>query len=288
MANSFITLPQPAGNGTGASVDTSALGATKTITITSSGGVYEPLTNVELSNDGGVSWSVIASFNGAGAVTLDIAAGKMRMSVSRFIDGTIPSVEIGAESSTVTLNTLAVPAGNGVGAAMNVSATSSFKTFQVVGAFGGVVNIEISEDGGATWGTALTFIQGGLQLQSTIITADLMRVRRVGVPVVAAGLPVVAVASTTSSGGGGGGGNTQAFVYTATGLEGATFNVPLPAARASTNYIAQAVDMGRADGALAFYTCPQSGYALNQIQVQGIQSTGAGDKIGIIVQDVTS
>src|SRR5574337_576973 len=99
MPNSFVTLPSPAGNGTGAAVDTSALGATKTITVSSSGGVYEPLVNVELSNDGGASWSVVASFNGEAAITLNVAAGRMRMSVSRFVDGGVPSVEIGAESS---------------------------------------------------------------------------------------------------------------------------------------------------------------------------------------------
>ncbi len=86
---------------------------------------------------------------------------------------------------------------------------------------------------------------------------------------------------------GGGGGNPQRFIYTANGAETANFVLTLPAPRASTNYIARAFDGGRVDATLSFFVCPISGYLLGSIVVSCTQSPDAGDKIMVVIDDIT-
>jgi len=214
------------------------MGADKTIVVGSSGGVYEPLTAIEVSQDN-VNWSPIATFTGPGLQPVLVACAYMRMNISRFIDGTVPVVDVGAASDTVNLATLAVTAGNGSAASTNTSALGLQKTVQIAGAFGGSVNIDVSEDGGSTWATALTFISGGPTIQSQVVAAELMRVTRVGVPVVSPGLPTVIVGAVSGGGGGGGGGSEQAFQYTVLGTEPdlTELTIVLPSARGNANYL---------------------------------------------------
>lgn len=86
---------------------------------------------------------------------------------------------------------------------------------------------------------------------------------------------------------GGSAGNPQTFRRVCTGLETASFVQPLPAVRASTNYNAVASDGGRVDATLSTFTCPVSGYATNQIQVECSQAPAAGDVILFYVVDLT-
>ena len=288
-SNVFIALPQPAGNGSGASVDTSGMGANKTIVVGSSGGVYEPVTVVEVSNDGGVNWAPIATFNGPNSQSVTVSCARMRMTVSRFIDGVVPSVDIGAGANTCVLTTLNVPAASGSGVSSDTSTLGLAVTAQVGGDFQGTIIVEVSEDAGATWGPAFSFNPGAPRIQSTILAAQRMRVTRVGVPIVNPGLPNVVIGATTSGSSGGGSSGGQAFVYTATGAETASFILTLPTAMSSTSYVATVADGGRADGNLVGpFTCPVSQYTLTTIQILCPEAPAAGDKLIVIITPTTS
>lgn len=282
MANVFVALPRPAGNGPGASVSTATMGFLKTIVIGSSGGVYEPVVVVEYSNDSGVTWSPIATFNGQNSITVNVSCQLMRMNVSRFVDGSVPVVDVGAGPDTATTVTLAVPAGNGSGASTSTAALGQAVTVQVGGPFGGTLNVEISEDGGTTWGPAFSFVSGGPSGQSAIFTAELMRVTRSGVPVVSPGLPDVTVTTTSAGGGGGGGGGGgTAFVYTATGLEGSSFTVTMPTPRADTGY--GVIAMGNGMARLLVFDCPSSSFTITNFTCNASGNLTASDTILFVV-----
>lgn len=202
-ANVFLTLTAPAGNGHGAAVDVSSIGSIKTLVVGSSGGRYEPVTTIEASNDQ-VSWAPVATFQGKSEKTITVACGWMRQSVSSFVDGSVPVAAVGGDNSGATLTTLAVTAGSGTGAASSTSSLNTFKSIQVGGAFKGVVNVEISEDGGESYSTVASFSAPGIA--NGEFSADHMRVTRAGVPAVDGGQPTVIVADSATGGGGGSGG----------------------------------------------------------------------------------
>lgn len=81
----------------------------------------------------------------------------------------------------------------------------------------------------------------------------------------------------------------QRFVFTVTGTENglSTFNVALPAERASVNYVARVADGGTAGGAHRDYWAPVAGYTTTQIQVKAAAPVATGDKIVIVVEDLT-
>lgn len=91
--------------------------------------------------------------------------------------------------------TLDVPANNGVGAATDVSAAGKEKTVQIDGAFRGTLNLEFSVDGGASWITFASFSPPGETKRVIPIAAQLIRVRRLGVPPIAPGLPDIFVST---------------------------------------------------------------------------------------------
>lgn len=74
---SFATLVAPSGDGSGAGVDVSALGLFKTIQV---GGAFRGSTVVELSEDGGVTWSQQAAFQAPGIQTAEFTADFLRVS----------------------------------------------------------------------------------------------------------------------------------------------------------------------------------------------------------------
>lgn len=195
MANQFVNLPAPAGNGDGAAVDVSSFGALKTIVC---GGNARAQITVEVNNavvstDG--SWVAVAGFQNTGAATIRVAARWMRMRVSNYnpyVGGT-PQVDIGGTDSGTLFQTLIAPAGDGAGASVNVSALGLYKSVQVGGAFRGTLIVEVSEDG-VQWAQPFSFQTPGVQ--SAVIAADFMRVRRVGVPDVAPGLPIINIGAT--------------------------------------------------------------------------------------------
>ena len=284
MANLFVTLPTPAANGSGAAVDASGMDANKTITVVYGANVRRPIVTIEISNDvGGVNWAPLVSFTGQGDRVVSCACRWMRATVTNFFDGPAPVVGVGAlGNASLFVNPIA-PAASGAGAAIDISMLPAFKTIQVATAFLGVLNVQISEDGGATFTTVASFTAPG-QL-SGVFTGDHLLLRRDGVPVVNPGLPLVNIAASSGGGGGGGGsGNAQRFTYVATGAEGDTFTLNLPAARANANYIAQVTGGGLA-GQLLFDT-PRTQYTVNSFQVKASAPLVAGDVLNISVEDL--
>ena len=70
MANIFLNLPMPVGDGAGASVDTSAMGKEKSIVI---GGLFAgAFVSVEASTDG-VEFKQVSSFQAAGKEVIEVA-----------------------------------------------------------------------------------------------------------------------------------------------------------------------------------------------------------------------
>jgi hypothetical protein len=188
-------------------VDVSTFGGSKTITVGGNTQIptLQPFVTIEISVDaGGLKWAPLKTFVQAGQQVFDVACHWMRANVSNYRGGGSPSAEVGGEADGTTFQALAVPAGSGTGVASATNTLGVFKTVQVGGPFRGALNVEISEDGGATFQQKFSFSQPGIQSLSFV--ADQMRVTRNGVPQVDPGTPTVTIGGTNSGGGGGGGG----------------------------------------------------------------------------------
>ncbi len=286
MSTTFVNLPTLAGNGSGAAVSVSGIDSLKTIVSAGNGGVFEPIVNVEISNDvAGTFWATIATFTAADETVRLIPARWMRATVQNYRGGGAPAVDVGGDVATVTFATLVATAGNGSGAAVDISALGTVKSVQVADAFRGTVVIEVSEDGTTEWGILQSFSAPGVQVAT--FTAHWMRVTRTGVPQVNPGLPVINVAAG-SQGGGGGGGVTQVFDYTVTGAEVPSlsdFTVTLPAARTTTNYSVQTGMQGVA--IIVEVDTPKTDFTLTTIHVISTLAFTVGDVITFTVQDLT-
>ena len=162
--------------------------------------------------------------------------------MSNFKGGQAPEVWVGSTDAGASFAALGAPVGNGAAAAVDVSTLPLFKTVQIGGTFRGEVIVEISEDGGVTWGQPFPGFQAP-GFASEILAADFMRVRRVGVPANTPGLPIVNVGACDVGGGGGGGsGNPQLFEYVAVGGEANPFTIAAAqgfVARATNTYQVQ-------------------------------------------------
>jgi len=205
MANIFVALPAPAANGAGAWVDVSSFGALKTITVTGNGGVFEPFVTIECSNQNApTAGFALKTFGFPAEQSFGVACHWMRAVVSNYRGGGAPTVEVGGTDDGTSFAQLISPAGDGDGAGVDVSALPPFKTVQIVGAYRGTVNVEVSEDAGTTYSQAFSSTNqpGG---QSQTIAADFMRVSRAGTPKMDPGLPEIWIGATAGSGGGGGG-----------------------------------------------------------------------------------
>ncbi len=167
MANQYVSLPVPAVDGVGAWVDTSLLAPGKVLSV--DGGPFSGTIYIEGSNDNQVSAAPVdvLPFTSDAQAPANCVATLQFMRVRR--SGTItttagaPTVRVSAELGTNIFGALAVPAGNGVGAAIDLSGGGNLNTFNVVGSLVGVEQllIEISNDAGVTWSPALLFDSGG-------------------------------------------------------------------------------------------------------------------------------
>lgn len=78
----------------------------------------------------------------------------------------------------------------------------------------------------------------------------------------------------------------QAFVYEATGAEGADFVVTLPVAQPDANYVASVEPMGLA--AFLLFDCPQGDLTATDVRVLASGALTAGDKLGIVITPRTA
>lgn len=147
MAKRFLDL---AAGAPGAATDCSALGAARTVVV---GGTVAGPVILQISQDN-ANWVPLHTFGAAGSKELEIAAAFMRITGG----GGAVTCQVGAEDSlTTTVTAMTVPAGNGSGAASDVSELAEVKTVIVTGAFTGAVIIEQSLDSGTTWDPVKTF-----------------------------------------------------------------------------------------------------------------------------------
>lgn len=133
MANVYINLPMPALNGAGASVATITMGGAKSIVV--SGDFGNTTLTVEASVDGGTVWAPVAVFQTGGSLVqvVEVACDFMRVNVSGR-NNIVPFsavMDVGANDTGAVVAVIPMPAGNGSGASVNVSALGSFNTFIV-------------------------------------------------------------------------------------------------------------------------------------------------------------
>ncbi len=212
MANVFLNIPVPAANGSGAAVDVSSMGLSKTLSVA---GPFVASVTIEITSElVPTQWAPLATFNTPDGVVLDAAARWMRATVAGYKSGT-PAADVGSDDSGTTFASLPVTAGDGAGAAVDTSLLPLFKTATVGGPFKGNVQLEVSEDGVNNW-SQLGFGFGNPGQQSQVMAAKWMRAVRAGVPVIAPGLPIVNIGACPTGGGGGG----SATVFTDTTLKG--------------------------------------------------------------------
>lgn len=214
MANSFVDLPAPAANGAGDWVDTSAFGSVKTITVSGlgSGPAANCAVTIEFSNESSpTTGAALRTFQVGSTGTFTLACRWMRAVVSNYKGGT-PMGAVGGQVDGSFFTELDVPTGDGSGTPTDTSGYPLVKTVQVAGSFRGSVNIEISEDGGASWAQAMSFSSPGYQ-SVPLEVEDFVRVTRSGTPQFNPGQPVVWFGATyPPSGVSGGGGGGQSLV----------------------------------------------------------------------------
>lgn len=203
MAKSFLDLPVPVGDGTGAAVDTSDLAARKTITV--AGTISSVACTIEVSQDNS-TWAPLYTFTVVGKRSFTVAAGWMRVRISGSVGVAAFSlnVDVGADEVSGNFSAVNVPAADGVGTALDVSTFGDFMTVVVAGTYTGSIIIEISQDG-TDWSPMMGF--SGLGLQSRLVSAYRLRVRRTGTDPALPGTPTVSVGAVDVLSSGAGGGN---------------------------------------------------------------------------------
>lgn len=209
MANQFINLPAPSGNGVGTAVDLSSCGALKTFIIDGTWRL-NPTITIEMNDDAAAAGSwvpVTRSFQGRGQERVEIVGRWFRVRVENHREGPDPAVNVGTNDNGTTLFDLPVTVGTGVGAAVATTNAGAFKTFCVQSGtvpFRGAVIIEVSTDGATEWSQVAVFDKPGFQ--NFVLTSNFVRARRAGVPANRPGLPIVTMGAenpATASGGGG-------------------------------------------------------------------------------------
>jgi hypothetical protein len=275
MANLFLDLPLPAGDGAGASVDVSALGARKTFQVA---GSYNCTVTVEGSNDGGTTWVPIVAFaSPPGKRTLSCAVQFMRVRIANLIGGLLPdSVAVSSNDDGGSFVNLPATAGAGTGANADVSALGTLNTVLVTGTFTGTVVIEISDDG-TDFVDCMTFAAPGFQTKE--FTAQFMRVRRAN-PTAIPGLPVVNVGAIAdaSGGGGGGGGVNDVFVLRPGGVAGDNVFTDWASAYAALNAVAGKRTL-QFDDNLGAIAIPSGTWNMTNVRWFGVPQNPAGDSL---------
>lgn len=278
MANVFIALPAPAGNGVGAWVDVSAQGFEKTIVV---GNLPSAVVNIEMSNEAAPTRPApVTIFPDPGKSIVGCAALWMRARVSGYLGGGAPVIEIGANDDGATGASLPVTAGDGVGAAVDVHLLGLQKTVTVGGPFTGSVIIEASEDN-VKW--APVWLLARPDQRSKSFAAKFMRVTRSGVGS-PAGTPIVDVAAINDVAPGPGFNNPELVRYLANGTEGTSITVPITP-RPNTAYFVGWLSQSEVaeQTAKAVSDIPRGTRALNQFVANLAADAAAGDEWEFLV-----
>lgn len=175
MSNVFANLPAPVADGVGAAVDVSGMGRERTITVQDA---FRGVVNIQFSNEGAAGpWATVLTFAAGGKKTIEIAARFMRVERKAVpvVDPGLPNVDVASNDNGGAFVDLPGPAGDGVGATINVSTLGTFNTVTCLGDFDGTVIIEISEDG-TDWSECMTFNRPGWQSKEFV--AQFMRAKR--------------------------------------------------------------------------------------------------------------
>jgi hypothetical protein len=145
MANVFADLPMPIGEGAGVAVDVSAMGKDKSIVV--SGNLDGATITVEISEDGSAFFP-LETFAAPGKRLEAVVAQFMRVFVRNRGASFSGNVDVGSNDNGALFAALPLPAGDGYGTPVDVSALGTFTTFLCDGSFeGATISIEISEDG---------------------------------------------------------------------------------------------------------------------------------------------
>ena len=206
MANVFLTLPAPAGDGIGAWVDVSSIGPEKTITV--DGGAFGGTLYLDGSNDAEASAPPcsIGPFVGGFSIPATFVQTWNFMRARRTGSGGVGSPTVGVAGPSAISNifgAMNVPTGDGLGTQIDLSGGGDVNTFSVVGTVVGQILIETSADG-TNFVPSLIFTAGAtVQTQNIVgvLNAARVRVRGSG----GAAGPLVAVGSGATSGAAGGG-----------------------------------------------------------------------------------
>ena len=149
MANVYLNLPLPPGNGPGTAVNTSTMGAAKTVTF--AGNIAKAIVTIEVSVNGGASWAPLCAFQSGGkpSLTTQISCNRMRTNVRNRTPAFIANVDVGSDDNGCDFDDVPVPAlGVMFGAPVDVSAYGRYLTLICGGVIGGaIVEVQASEDG---------------------------------------------------------------------------------------------------------------------------------------------
>lgn len=151
MANQFITLPVPAPayntSEVGAAVSVATLGALKTLCVEIPARYIGNL-EVQFANDSdALVWNSIKSFPSSEQHTFDLVAQWVRVAITNFREGDLPTVTIAGETAAPVFANLPTVVGGGTGAAVDCSTWPALKTISVGGTYTGDAALEASNDG---------------------------------------------------------------------------------------------------------------------------------------------
>jgi len=199
MANTFQTLPVPVTDGLGAAVLVSGVEPDKIFLV--EGALATGIVVIEGSQDG-VNFVPLFTFDFLAdpkPANVKFVISHVRVRRANVISGGGPLVvTMGGENRTGNLfGNPAVPALNGIGAALDVSAHGPDKTIIVAGVFSGEIVVEGSMDG--TNYTPVVFTTGPVAAPVTGAYQNL-RVKRRIVDETAPGTPIVSVGSSSITG----------------------------------------------------------------------------------------
>lgn len=178
MANVYLNLPLPPSIGPGTAVNTSTMGAAKTVTCT--GNLGRACITIEVSVDGGSSWAPLCIFQGGGrhSLTTQIACDRMRTNVRNRSPNFSANVDVAADDNGCDFDALPVPAlGVTFGAPLDVSAYGRYLTFICGGLVGGaIIEVQGSEDG-SSYVPITTFQDNAIRMARVEFVAKFLRLR---------------------------------------------------------------------------------------------------------------